>query len=380
MNQEYDEIMISKYSKSIQDNDTLVIPITEAQEVTSLTFIQKLSLLKLKLSLCTSVTFAQPPLNITELYLSQCKNTTFAGIEQMTQLQKLEMVFSQVTNSEIPLIGCLINLKYLNLKGNSITDISQLLNLTKIVELDMSSNKIDKIIDFDNFNQLKHLSIANNKLSDIPVLRCVKLETLSLEWNKLLNLEFLISLQSLTRLNLTGNKVQSISTLRYLKNLKELSVAANLAIQDINALMYCKLSNLKASYNKIVDISSLRFQQNMQKLSIEFNQIINVTCIQNLKFTELNLDGNSILDNTIFKLGDQKVPTTSEILFANKMKCINQFQEIQNRVKNSCNKLSRKLSTFQGQVNLKVDHIKIEGIKFQERVIALFEIVQYGSQ
>ncbi|CAL6071111.1 Leucine_rich repeats-containing protein [Hexamita inflata] len=333
MNQEYDEIMISKYSKSIQDNDTLAIPIIQAQEVTSLTFIQKLNLQQLKLQLCTSVTFATPPLNITELYLSQCKNTTFAGLEQMTQLQKLEMVFSQVTNTQIPLIGCLINLKYLNLRGNTITDVSQLLNLTKIVELDMSSNQIDKTLDFENFNQLKQLNIASNKLSDIPVLRCVKLETLSLEWNKLINLDFLIRLQSLTRLNLTGNKVQSISTLRYLKNLKELSVAANLAIQDINALIYCKLSNLKASYNKIVDISALRFQQNLQKLSIEFNQIININCIQNLKFTELNLDGNSILDNTIFKLGDQKVPTTSEILFANKMKHINQFQEIYNRVK-----------------------------------------------
>ena len=138
--------------------------------------------------------------------------------------------------SEIPFNYCDIN--FLNLSENNISDISPLLkmDLNKLIQLDISKNKIENIDIFENLN-LKHLetlNIFNNKLKQFKSLtktNLINLRNLILGANNINNindLEFM-NCPYLENIDLYDNAIKDISVFERinLPHLHEISFANN---------------------------------------------------------------------------------------------------------------------------------------------------------
>ena len=91
-------------------------------------------------------------------------NTKIEGLEKLTSLGWLAIVYSQV--SKIEGLEGLTNLQDLDLFNNNISKIEGLDNLTKLNILDLRNNQIDTIQGLDNLNNLKGLGISNNNIPE----------------------------------------------------------------------------------------------------------------------------------------------------------------------------------------------------------------------
>ena len=133
--------------------------------------------------------------------------------DEMATLPRLEAPEADISN----LIGLehAINLKKLNLWGNSVKDLSPLAGLTNLTEL------------YLGINSAPDLS---------PLVGLTNLESLFLDANGISNLSALAGLTQLTRLALEGNNISDISALAGLTNLTWLRLGHN-HISDLSPLV-----------------------------------------------------------------------------------------------------------------------------------------------
>ena len=70
-----------------------------------------------------------------------------------------------------PDISRLTNLVYLDIRGNSITDISALKNCDRLEDLVLAGNKISKIDTLESLENLQRLKIEDNLITDLSPLK-----------------------------------------------------------------------------------------------------------------------------------------------------------------------------------------------------------------
>jgi internalin A len=84
--------------------------------------------------------------------------------------------------------------------------------------------------------QLRHLEIRKSSVSDLsPLRRLTQLESLTIADSHIVNVRPIANLTNLTHLNLRGNQIRDISSLNGLKQLKSLDVVQN-QIRDFSVL------------------------------------------------------------------------------------------------------------------------------------------------
>jgi internalin A len=94
----------------------------------------------------------------------------------------------------------------------------------------------------DAVPQLRHLEIRKSSVSDLsPLRRLTQLESLTISDSHIVNVRPIANLPHLTHLNLRGNQIRDISSLSGLKQLKSLDVVQN-QIRDFRVL--AELPNL----------------------------------------------------------------------------------------------------------------------------------------
>ena len=122
----------------------------------------------------------------------------------------------------------LTGLTYLNLRDNSISDISALEDLTNLTWLSLSSNSISDISTLENLTNLTTLGLTGNSISDISTLQnLTNLITLYLGDNSISDISTLEDLTNLIKLYLPSNSISDISPLEDLTNLGRLKLAGN---------------------------------------------------------------------------------------------------------------------------------------------------------
>ena len=80
------------------------------------------------------------------------------------------------------------HVRFLDLQNNNIVDITIVGQFLNLVKLNVSKNKVKSITVFgsdDTFPNLKWLDLSNNKFTELTVIKCPKLETLDIGYNKL---------------------------------------------------------------------------------------------------------------------------------------------------------------------------------------------------
>jgi len=210
-----------------------------------------------------------------------------------------ELDFASKRIRDISGLGCLRNLKVLNLSYNYIKDISALSSLTNLTDLNLDCNQISDISALNSLTNLTTLDLGLNQISDISALSNLSnLEDLYLGWNnQISDISALSNLTKLKILHLESNQISDISPLRDLDNLKKLGIYDN-KISDISALSsLTNLTTLDLNDNQISNISALSSLTNLTDLSLCSNQISDISALSNLtNLTDLGLDSNQISD------------------------------------------------------------------------------------
>ncbi|MCG1021522.1 leucine-rich repeat domain-containing protein [Sutcliffiella horikoshii] len=101
-----------------------------------------------------------------------------------------------------------VNLEFLFLSSNSITDITPLAGLTKLFFLDLEENKIKSITPLNNLKELYFLGLANNPITNLqPLAGLTNLEGLFLHNTEITDISILENLLNLTFVTIADTKI-----------------------------------------------------------------------------------------------------------------------------------------------------------------------------
>jgi hypothetical protein len=151
-----------------------------------------------------------------------------------------------------------VNLQYLGLWDNNISDISVLAGLTNLEQLELGENSVSDISPLVGLTNLQWLNLWENSISDISVLAgLINLEGLSLGVNNISDISALADSTNLEILYLYDNNISDISPLASLANLEWLDLSYN-TISDISPRAgLLNLEGFSLGDNNISDISAL---------------------------------------------------------------------------------------------------------------------------
>ena len=218
---------------------------------------------------------------VTELNLSGnlLEGNFPASIFSLTNLKKLDLSSNRLSGIT-PDLSPLSHLTSVNLSNNNLTgDIwKSFSTLTNLEEIYVGNNNCTiSSTDFSGFINLKSLDISKLNIVEIP--------------------QSLSTLQNLTSLNISENKISNYSNLNLLSKLQELNLSGNSITSLPNEISSLKsLKTLNLSNNSITNFSSLNSLSSLEWLSLENNSLANipseVSSLQNL--IHLNLGRNNI--------------------------------------------------------------------------------------
>ena len=159
------------------------------------------------------------------------------------------------------------------------------------LDLSATENDREKITDvsgLSNFKNLKSLNLNNNSVTDLyNVSRITKLETLSIRYNGLRNLEGLKSCDKLIQLDASNNYLTDVKDISKLKNLKTLLLSDNNLGNNVKSLS----TTLAISNNNVSDISSLK-SLNLKELYASYNNIGSISGFEGVE--KLEMKNNTI--------------------------------------------------------------------------------------
>ena len=157
--------------------------------------------------------------------------------------------------------------------GMPINDLSGIENLTNLRRLNLGSdsNQISDISNLKGLTNLTSLHLGHNQIKDLDALKnLINLTNLSLSGNQINDITPLERLTKLTSLNISENQVVDIITLKQLTKLKNLYLDQN-QISNINPLkVSTKLRYLDLSQNPLAETDKKSLRRALPKCKIIF--------------------------------------------------------------------------------------------------------------
>ena len=162
----------------------------------------------------------------------------------------------------------------------------------QLTRLGASDSQIEDLTGLEHAINLKWIDIPRNNISNLkPLTDLTQLERLSLWENPISDLSPIASLTQLESLDLGGCQVSDIAPLANLTQLEWLTLHWNHLIEDITPLAnLTRLTHLRLSGNRIVDVNSLANLTMLEALWIDNNQIIDYSPLAGLSLTLLERD------------------------------------------------------------------------------------------
>ncbi|MDB4303326.1 hypothetical protein N9934_00860 [Desulfosarcina sp.] len=220
-----------------------------------------------------------------------------------------DTVFDNTGKIYTPLSGILKHTE-LNLSGNhSIRDLTPIIELTELDELDLSNTIITDLFPLRNLNKLKSLDISNTPVDDISSIRYnTSIEELNCSFTLIQNLDEIGGLYNLTNLNCAGNRISEFQFLTTLPELQlldcsETQLQEMTVLNDLTNLEYIDISGTRI--RKIKSLSNLKKVKylNCDNTSISsVEPITELDSLEVLKISHTAVDDISILKNlTVLK-------------------------------------------------------------------------------
>jgi Leucine-rich repeat (LRR) protein len=269
-------------------------------------------LAKLDFSCCESLSDLSPLCSLqalTSLNLRKCISLSdISPLVKLKMLNNLNLSWCKALKEISPLAN-LKNLKKLNLGGcASITNISHLYDLKKLEELDLSNCGISDISPLSHLINLIKLDLGGNNPTEISSLIPLQsLEELNIGWcSSIASFSPLSRLYKLKNLRLAHSKISDISPLKYLSSITNLEIEYFNKITDISPISELKkLANLKLHCQLLDDLNPIRNLKNLTHLSlrgcesvIDISPLVSLENIKKIDLSHCNAISNiSFLGN-----------------------------------------------------------------------------------
>lgn len=197
-----------------------------------------------------------------------------SAISSLSDLEKLSISGTTVSQNDLTAISALPNLKELTLNDCSLTSIAPLSAATGIVKLDLSNNTIRSLDALKRMSGLTELNLDHNVVTDLSALSDLNaLTKLCVSYNALTTLEPVSSNTALTWLSAGHNTIESLGQLQKLSALNHLDLSFN-ALSDVNVLAACSaLTELDISNNALTDITALSASTKLSYLNFSQNEV-----------------------------------------------------------------------------------------------------------
>jgi len=152
-----------------------------------------------------------------------------SNLSPLSKLKKLERIYLQDNRvSDVSPLAGLMNLELLNIRDNNVRDVSPLSGLPELAALDLWGNAVSDLSPLAKLAKLRQLDLWKNNVTDIsPLAGLTSLETLSLGENAIRDLSMLQRLGNLKILSIRKNKIADLSPLSHLSNLNSIYLGEN---------------------------------------------------------------------------------------------------------------------------------------------------------
>ena len=189
------------------------------------------------------------------------------------------------------------NVYEITITGCQLTDedaATILSNAPGLRRVDFSDNKITSI-SFGNNPKLETAHIRNNNLSHIDKTNLENLRELYIEDNAFADLDFLQTAIHLQTLTADRNNLESVDVLKNCALLSKVCISEN-NISDVTALKASKdtLRDLNLSHNKINDISVIGTMPELKNLDVDNNLLVSLYLVGSEKLSYLSARNNLI--------------------------------------------------------------------------------------
>ena len=157
-------------------------------------------------------------LSIVGVDLSDCEFNFFEDHYRELELSYLNIV--DISDLKTVLSSTM----YVNLSHNKIRDISafkdKAFDMRSIINLDLSYNRIKYISSLYEYEKLKILNLSSNKIEELMDFKLLRsLEELNISDNRIKNIEPLLALSHLKYLDITKNDIEDIEDILFIRNL-----------------------------------------------------------------------------------------------------------------------------------------------------------------
>ncbi|KAJ8097511.1 hypothetical protein POJ06DRAFT_261574 [Lipomyces tetrasporus] len=171
--------------------------------------------------------------------------------------------------SELTAFGFLSNLQYVDLSDNQIETLDGMSRLVHLRELIVDNNELVNIDGIMQLDGLLRLSVRGNNLVALNLdnSNLARLDDLDVSSNRLQSISGLERLKSLMLLNLDDNSLSSVCPDGYLVRLRTLKICRN-ELKDFDAVAFPNLRILYLDDNRLQSISGLKKLRLLENLSI----------------------------------------------------------------------------------------------------------------
>ena len=246
-----------------------------------------------------------PNLKSLSLEFQNQEEELYDVLANLTSLEKLTITLHS-SKTDLSFLANLSALKELSLTGGDPgelfsdcfvehTDVlDRLYSLTSLTLKKLNLNDQD-IQGLSHLTSLEKLDLSGNTLTDLCSLRNLRdLTYLDLSFNEISDIQVLSNFRKLEELDLSFNEISDITPIQFLFSLTILEIDSN-EISDIEGL--ANLENLSLTDNQIADITLLALLPNLSWLCVNENQMTSIEFLKHLSSLEqLGIEGNPIED------------------------------------------------------------------------------------
>ena len=234
--------------------------------------------------------------SLRELVLAETGLSSIAGLQNVTELTKLDLHSNTVRNLEI--LSGMPQLRQLNLSHNAITDLSALSALKDLDRLDISFNAVTSLAPLASCIKLTQIEAGNNQITSLEGVAGLNLLTyLGVDYNQLTDLSPIAPMTQLVTLKFSYNQVADLSPLSEMTALDALYFSHNL----VEALPAWPdggdLRIIDGSNNLLASMDGLAKMEKLSYVYLDYNALTSIDPIKDCyKLVQVNVYGNDIQD------------------------------------------------------------------------------------
>ena len=241
------------------------------------------------------------------LILKDTKINTIYGIENLTDLQKLELENSTINTSSLWMsLGKLKTLNYFDVSGTILPDSINLSSLNSLEYLFLENTGIIVLKGLDSLLNLKVIDISQNKIEHIDFSLNTNLERIALKNTSLRKIYGLQSLNKLWWLNLEESPIEEITIPKHVKflDLSGTNITNFSFLNTFNSIKTLNLRNMDLkNFKGFYDYAKLEDLDLQSSVSVNLYAVALIVSLE-----KLTLDYTDVTDfHILYKLINLKV-------------------------------------------------------------------------